>query len=723
MHDVWIRSHARLPPRPPAVTRPETTLHRRAERLAMCVTQPPSAGDPRLLTSSWSFRGSVDHDSGDLGSPKAHFPTQALLDPPGGGTGPQYTYDTVVPPLPPISEKTVPEITPAPRDTPGSAAAGRSMPRAPATGTLDAAAAFTDPFDGLHEGSPTKPIPGGGGGSTPRGRTPAEGARTGSGSRGSRGSSPASVSLSPPSLARQRGASADADTATPPSPPAIKRPPGFYSDIMQQERAPVRWPPDNTVEVFRGDGAAAGHPQLSEELPDASDTSDDDTDSDDEDQQALLNQRHGTAAPPVALDGAVPLRLWQRHTLDDVPEDSAELGPGASYGVAGSSLPSTPSGGDRPVAEALAGAHAYHALVHMHGIPHVAAVRTTSHGVPPAAAPAGGERRRSRRHKSPLRRLTSCLACSATNSGFEAFSDELPAPMFEPEPVVPAVAAGGGGASEAAQRHAHLPAPQPVLHWASGSGTNIGNRTARSVTVPPLRLLEPRATVIHTTAAHSADPDDRWRRPRAPARQSVDVATLRRQPRASTQSPTAAARDPLPRATTFGCSLAGDLFGSPLHPAGAALETRGGTAVAGGAGLPPRGPVAEATVRSWYAAKARAAQRGAAARPRAGPVAEATVGLLSAETPSLQSVRIGVVTEAPPRGASLARGRLDFELRRDIMEGKFSRKLCPQVDYWGNKDLALMICRAVLGRDVMDGCEIEEVADESTRGALFAEQR
>lgn len=118
------------------------------------------------------------------------------------------------------------------------------------------------------------------------------------------------------------------------------------------------------------------------------------------------------------------------------------------------------------------------------------------------------------------------------------------------------------------------------------------------------------------------------------------------------------------------------------------------------------------------------APRATPARPGAvsvpGPIAEATVpAQMHAESASLQSVRIGVVAEAPPRGAALARGRLDFELRRDVLDGKFTRRLRPQVDYWGNKDLALMICRAVLGRDVMDGCEYESAAEVAAGGVMF----
>lgn len=625
-----------------------------------------------------------DSFSGDLPTAAELLGPQPLPDPPGGGTGPQYTYEAAIPPLPPISEKhsartVYADSAASARDSARESARAdlAALPPAPVTGTLETAAAYTDPFDGLHESSPTKPLPSLG--SARRGRMLAGESAAGSGARES---SPAAVSLSPPGPGPSRRGDHDeqsgalegeeAGSDSPGSPPPIKRPPGYYAEIMQRGRAPVRWPPEDTVEVFRADEAELldGHPQLSADLSGSSDSSGD--------EGGWLEPQQGGM---VGM-GDAPLQIWQRHTLEDVPEDSAELGHGASHGAT-STAP--PSGGDRPVGEAITGAMSYQGPeLRLSGVSSRASAHVGLRSVRPTSAAPDPRRRRALRHKSPLRRLTFCL-CAPTDSGFEAFSDELPPPAGAPQL----------GALAPAPR-ALLAAPEPVMSWAGGRQSL--SHAPRAVAVPPLRLLEPRSAVVPLATSQQAHIDVEVALQRVPMRHSVDVAALRRVP--SGGRPGSPDTDPFMRTSSSSSGIsgspAGDLFGSPLHAPGVAMEARG---------------------RST-APRATPARPGAVSVP--GPIAEATVpAQMHAESASLQSVRIGVVAEAPPRGAALARGRLDFELRRDVLDGKFTRRLRPQVDYWGNKDLALMICRAVLGRDVMDGCEYESAAEVAAGGVMF----
>ena len=612
---------------------------------------------------------------------------QPLPDPPGGGTGLHYTYEPLYAPLQPISETDRPAVeaglelraTASRVSRVSSAAAGsRSLPG----GSLLSPEGFADPFDGLHEGSPTKPVPG------RQLRSPrlpskhgGEAAIADSDIDSSRGSSPATVSLSPPGLARaaatesqQPGGDGDvADSESPGSPPPIRRPPGYYAELMQRGRAPVQWPPDNTVEVFRIGTAELppGHPELSADFPN-SDSSGGETERSD---RALLEPRHG-AGEIATADGRpdvahVGMHAWRRHTLEDVLEDSAELGRVHSHDPTGSPVSAAPQpDGHGPVGEACAGmaTHRTRSYAHVHGLTRAPPSRRSTGSSAASALPPRPPRRT--RHKSPLRRLSLCL-CPATHSGFEAFSDELETPQRRP--LVPALALGPLTQHKCLQPPGQRRSFDVAALSSGGSDRRGPPRHAPRTTAPPAvpRLrLEPRSRVGRGASA-AADPAVKQRS--IPLRQSTDGGLMRRSPSDSSLLEASPAHSARVCASRAAASLAGELFWSPRRHSGP------------------------------------------------GPIAEATVpGLIPTDSPNLQSVQIGVARVPPPQGAALARGRLDFELRGDLMEGKFARKLRPQVDYWGNKDLALMICRALLGRDVMDGCEYESVVDDMHGGAFFA---
>eukprot|EP00892_Ulva_mutabilis_P010413 jgi/Ulvmu1/7744/UM039_0052.1 len=657
-------------------------------------------------------RSLSSRDSGGLPSPPhaADMAPQPLPDPPGGGTGPHYTYEAIHSPLLPISEteRSLAEPGLALHGTSSlasiaSAGSGKTprfrgaKPPAAAAVSLGSGD-YSDPFDGLHEGSPTKPVPGRPVASPPRRGT----AETDSEHDSSRGSSPAAVSLSPPGLSRatavaEEAQAAASDSDSPGSPPPIRRPAGHYADIMQRGRAPVQWPPEGSVEVFRvgEDELLPGHPELSADFPG------------DEAPRALLEPRHAAGDIVPADEGPaaaqVAMQAWRWHTLEDVPEDSGELGRAESYGVTGSPQAPTPTaGGHGPVAEANSGmaTHRTKAYAYVHGLATAPVVRPLlqSNGRSMTAPPPRPRQRSQRpsRHKSPMRRFPFCM-CSATNSGFEAFSDEFESPRVPPPALGVSPPRGPLTSAHMHPVHAQRPAaPQRAsIDIASLSSSvraehpsmlRYRSQRAAPPAVPRLQL-EPRSRVGQTP--HAARPQSFPARHPA-VRHSMGVilahahdGPLRRSP-SDSNLPSASPARPLRQHGTSGGSSTDDLFGSPMHsPQEVMAHARG----------PAAGPVAEA-----------AAQHGG----------------MAAESPSLQSVRIGVAAVAVPRGAALARGRLDFELRRDIMDGKLARRGRPQLDYWRNKDLALMLCRAVLGRDVMDGCEYEAAAEEEyTQGGAY----
>ena len=86
---------------------------------------------------------------------------------------------------------------------------------------------------------------------------------------------------------------------------------------------------------------------------------------------------------------------------------------------------------------------------------------------------------------------------------------------------------------------------------------------------------------------------------------------------------------------------------------------------------------------------------------------ETSARLLKTKPTLARAGQFGLVSKG--QGGSV--GRLDFQLQEDFAElqwlGAFKAHFC----YWKHDDVALFICRAACGYDVVDGRKEEQAAD------------